>query len=613
MILGINVWDWLTLFAYLIGITAIGVWTARKVKDTADFFIGGRRFGKAFMVFFAFGAGTNGNQAVAVAAKTYSNGLSGIWYQFLWLFATPFYWIIAPVFRRMRAVTTGDFFQYRYGGYTDALYAIFGPLQLVVNIGVMLVGSGAVIEAISGGAISKEFAIGVMTALFVIYGVAGGLAAAIVTDFVQGILTVLLSFMLLPFALKAVGGFTGLHAGITDPGMFSLVDPGEINLFHIIMFATNALVGIVVQPHIMGVCAGGRNEMDGRVGFAGGNLLKRVCTVAWMLTGLCAVVMYTHLEPGEADLVYGKMANDLLPKVMPGLVGLFLAALLASLMSSCDAFMVSSSGLFTQNLYRRYLVTDKPDKHYVLVGRIVSLVIVAGSLYFAYMVKDVPSGLEMFWKMAAMMGAAFWVGLFWRRATAAGVWASTIVAFVLMIVTSLGFFHDWAAGTRQVQDGDTVAVFAERYGVPVEEVLLRNELEPDAELKAGKRLEVVEPALPDRMIWDGQFRVSYQMFLYLVAGFATCILVSLFTRRVPKEQLDRFYNCLRTPVGDNEPHLEPFSLPEGVEPGPADKLIDHPDLEIPKPSLVGMAGFGFFWLMVFGMIGFVYWMAGWGA
>ena len=50
------------------GITILGIWTMRKVKDTADFFMGGRRFGKVFMMFFAFGAGTSSEQAVSVAA-----------------------------------------------------------------------------------------------------------------------------------------------------------------------------------------------------------------------------------------------------------------------------------------------------------------------------------------------------------------------------------------------------------------------------------------------------------------------------------------------------------------------------------------------------------------
>ena len=564
--LGIGGWDWLTLGLYLFGITAIGLWTATKVKDTADFFIGGRRFGKTFMVFFSFGAGTNGNQAVGVAAKTYSSGLSGIWYQWLWLFATPFYWIIAPVFRRMRALTTGDFFECRYDAGTAGLYTLVGVLQLTVNIGVMLMGSGAVIEAISGGAIDKNWAIPMVTVLFVTYGIAGGLGAAIVTDLIQGILTILLSFMLLPFALKAVGGFAGLHESIQDPQMFSLIAPGEINGFHIFMFALNALIGIVTQPHIMGVCAAGRNEMDGRVGFAGGNLLKRVCTVAWMLTGLCAVVMYKNLQDAEIDQVYGLMAHELLPEIWPGLVGIFLAALLASVMSSCDAFMVSSSGLFTQNLYKRFLVPGREDKHYVFVGRVASAVLVAGSLVFAYTTENVPSGLEMFWKIQAMMGAAFWLGLFWRGATPAGAWAGTLAAFGALVATSQASFHAWA-----VQH------------------------------------------LPETMIWEEQFRVSCQMFSYLGAGFGTCIVVSLFTPRVPKERLDRFYACLRTPVGEDEPHLAPFNLPEGVTPPEPNKLINHPDLEIPVPSKEGVLGFLFFCAMVGVMIAFVYWMAGWGA
>lgn len=613
VLLGLGGWDMLTLGFYLAGITVLGVWTARRVKDTADFFIGGRRFNKTFMVFFAFGAGTNGNQAVAVASKTYSNGLSGIWYQWLWLFATPFYWIIAPVFRRMRALTTGDYFEHRYGGYTDALYSLVGVFQLTVNIGVMLLGSAAVIEAVSGGGIPRIWGVAIMTVLFVAYGIAGGLGAAIVTDLIQGILTVLLSFMLLPFALKAVGGFSGLHQSITNESMFSLVAPGEINGFHIFMFALNALIGIVTQPHIMGVCAAGRNESDGRVGFAGGNLLKRFCTVAWMLTGLCAFVLYSNRPDTDPDLVYGYMARELLPEILPGLVGVFLAALLASVMSSCDAFMVSSSGLFTQNFYRRYFVKGKDDRHYIFVGRVTSLVIVLGSILFAFTVEDVPSGLEMFWKIQAMMGAAFWVGLFWRRATPGGAWAGTLGAFLVLLLTSQGAFHDWAAGMQTVRQGETVASVAETYDMPVAELQQRNALDEASELETGMRVRVAEGALPEYMIWDGQFRVSWQMFSYLATGFALCILVSLWTPRVSKEKLDRVYACLRTPIQENEPHLAPFTLPEGVEVPAPRKLINHPDFEIPMPTKVGMLGFAFFCLCVVAMIGFVFWMATWGA
>ena len=65
----------------------------------------------------------------------------------------------------------------------------------------MLKGSGAMITAISGGAIGELTAITTIIVLFTLYGIAGGLTAAIITDFVQGILTVVLSFLLLALRL----------------------------------------------------------------------------------------------------------------------------------------------------------------------------------------------------------------------------------------------------------------------------------------------------------------------------------------------------------------------------------------------------------------------------
>jgi Na+/proline symporter len=564
--MGLHYWDYVALAAYLLGITLVGLWTVLKVKDTADFFMGGRMHNKWFMMFFSFGAGTSGNDAVGVSAKTYTSGMSGIWYQWLWLFATPFYWLIAPVMRRMRSLTTGDYFALRYGGSVEALYSVVGVLQLTFNMGVLLRGGGAMIEAVSGGAIAWEAAAVAMTVLFVVYGIAGGLTAAIVTDFVQGILTIVLSFMLLPVALKHVGGMTNLRETIADPAMFSLVSPGEINGFHIVVLCVMSLIGIVTQPHILGVCAAGRSEMDGRFGFAAGNLLKRFCTIAWMLVGLCAVAMYPGLTVQQADNVYGMVAHDLLPQVMPGLVGIFLAALLASIMSSCDAFMVACSGLFTQNFYRKYVTKSRPDEHYVLVGRIVSFLVVLCSLSIAFSISNVPAGLEWFFRIQALMGAAFWLGLFWRRTTATGVWLGTLAALGVTLITELRAFQPF---------------WAEH--------------------------------LPDFMLWEDKFRFSYSVCFYLTAAFAVTIVVSLFTKRRDSSKLDQLFNCLRTPVVGDEPHAAPFTLPEGVVPGNPRKLINHPDWEIYWPSKVSVIGFAIMWAWVLGIIGLVYWISGIGA
>jgi len=566
--LGVNWIDWLVIASYLVGITIIGIWAVKRVRSTASFFIGDRKFGKLMMMFFTFGAGTHSDQAVSVAAKTYRSGASGIWYQWLWLFVTPFFWLIAPIFRRMRAVTTGDYFFARYGCSVAGLFAVVGMLQLMVNIGVMLKGSSAMVTAVSGGTINPNVAIVAMTIMFVIYGVAGGLSAAIVTDFVQGLLTIVLSFLILPFALSTVGGMSGLRETVANPDMFKIVAPYEITAFYIAVISFNALVGWVTQPHTMGMAAAGKTEMEGRVGVMCGILFKRVCTIAWVLTGLCAVGLYAGKEV-DVDHVYGLMAHDLLPKISPGLIGLFIASMLAAVMSSCDAFMVASSALFTENIYRPMLVRNKSDKHYMFVGRTVAALVVLAGIFFAFNLESVVQGLEIFWKVAAMMAIPFWTGLFWRRATSAAAWISTLASFATLLLTS------------------TINLFG-------------NILWDFNATLAGK--------LPAFMLFEGRLYLPWQMIIYLAVGLVTNIVVSLFTRPTEKEKLDKFYECLRTPVVPGEPETEPFTLPEGVKPGPRRPWIDHPDFEIPKPNLITIVGFIGGWVAVGLLIWAFFWI-----
>ena len=564
--MGLHVADILVLGIYLVGITFIGVWAARRIKNIADFFMP-RRFGKVMMITHAFGTGTHSDQAVSVASKSFTNGLSGIWYQWLWLFATPFYWVIAPVMRRFRAITTADVFEARFSPSVAMLFAVVGMLNLSINIGVMLKGAGAVINASTAGLVSSNIAIAVMTVMFVIYGMAGGLSAAIITDFIQGVLTVVFSFILLPFILNAVGGLQGIHESIKDPGMLSLVAPAEIGFFYITVIAFNGLVGIVTQPHTMGNCAAGKTEMEGRFGWMFGNFIKRVCTVAWCLTGLAAVVYFTGPDV-DPDHIFGLVAADFLPKIAHGILGLFLAALLASVMSSCDSFMIASSGLFTENIYKR-LLPGRTAKHYVFIARVASLAIVAGGVVFAYRLEGVVEGLEIFWKISPMMGIAFWLGLFWRRTTAAGAWASTLTAFGVWWLTTQEFFISWLGSLSMAESLTFIFI------------------------KNG----VAEVYLP------------WQMVFYLSAGTIVGIVVSLFTKPVPEEKLDNFYALVRTPVKPGEQVSLPCTLPDDAEVPEKRNIFPNSSLEITIPSRTSVVGFLAGWGCVAAIIYSVYLIA----
>ena len=99
------------------------------------------------MALFTFGTATSSEHAVAVSSKSFHVGASRIWYQWLYLFATPFYWLIAPLFRRMRAVTTADYFNFRYDNSVGVLYAVVAVVQLTLGIGIMLKGAAAIMTA----------------------------------------------------------------------------------------------------------------------------------------------------------------------------------------------------------------------------------------------------------------------------------------------------------------------------------------------------------------------------------------------------------------------------------------------------------------------------------
>ncbi len=485
MEVGLSRLDLVIIGLYLLGIAGIGIWTYRRIRDSGDFFMGRRKFGNLLTVAHAFGSGTQTDQPVAVSGACYELGLAGIWYQWLWLFATPFYWLLSPIYRRLRYVTIVDFFQERFGSSMAVLYLFMGMLFFMVNMGTILKGTGTVIAGATAGAISINASIVMMTVLFVAYGLAGGLVAAAVTDVIQGFFIIVLSFLLPPFALVRIGGFEVLHQKL-EAAKFSLVAPHEVTLFFIIMVVINGLVGWVVQPQHLAICGSGKTEWEARVGMTYGNFIKRFCTVAWAFLGIMGIILYPEITHENRELLFGIAVKDLLPA---GLIGLMVAAMLAAAMSTCDAFMVGGSAMLTKNLYERYINPDADARRSLIVSRLSSLVVVVGGLVFAFWIPNVVFGLKIIWQVTSVIGISYWMGMLWPRANRYGAWASFIVAAAIAVTV-----------------GD---MFGFGMGLP--------------------------------------FQVTTA--IYIPAGFITNIVVSLLTRPEPQRRLDQFYALLDTPVG----------------------------------------------------------------
>jgi len=246
-----------------------------------------------------------------------------------------------------------------------------------------------------------------------------------------------------------------------------------------------------------------------------------------------------------------------------------LASIMAAAMSTCDSMMIAVAGLFTDNVYRRHWKPDKSESHYVNVSRVVGVLIVLVSIGFAIVTPSIFSGLKTFWQVTASIGIAWFLGMFWRRANAAGAWASFLVAGAVMAymnyVTKLSATFSFLPLADWEQNLDKPEIAAIKLGI------------------------------------------------FLPAGLIAGIVVSLITKPPDKKLKDRFFIKLHTHIadddllpqrlGDEEPAEQPDEpdtedAAERPEPGtleaafPPEKwLINRWGLLLPVPSKQTWGGF----------------------
>jgi Na+/proline symporter len=479
--MSLTVLDWIVLVAYLVVITLIGIAAGRHVRKTGAFFLGHRKFGPWLMVGQSFGVGTHAEMPVALAGAVYASGASGIWYQWKNLFITPFYWLMAPVFRRVRRTTMAEFTEDRYGRWMAAIYIAFAVSFLVINTGSMLKGAAKVISQATGGSLGVNEIVVAMTVLFIVYSVIGGLVAAAWTDLFQGMLIIVLSFMLVPSGWKLAGGFAGVHASL-PLDHFSLATPSGVGPWAIAMLTLNGLVGIMAQPHQLAAVGTGRDELTCRIGMLFGNMVKRGCTIGWAAVGLivAALIAQGHTSAaalGDAENAFGYACRILLA---PGALGLMVASILAANMSTCSAFLVDAGALFTEGLYRRHVAPGRTDRHYLWIGRVSGLAItLLGVLYAVYLIRSVLYTFLLTETLSTFIGISVLGGIMWRRANRWGALASLVLSLATNFI-----LYAWSGKRLDAWDPN---VFLAALAVGVAALVLFSLLtapEPAAHVKA---------------------------------------------------------------------------------------------------------------------------------
>jgi SSS family solute:Na+ symporter len=481
---GLHLLDWLIIALYFVLMIAIGIWARKKILNTRDFYQGGRSFGKVLSVFLSFGSMTSSDQAAGVTREIYRQGLSGLWFQNLTLFLTPFYWFSSILQKRVRYIGPGDMYLHRFESKNlGMLFATYTLLVAIYGGAFALVITGKTLQAMMvkpeieytveeaqsvrdfnryqeiqlkqarvplAPAEKLELLIlqekdkrgelqsfvsymninwfYVSYALIVgAYTILGGLFAVAFTDVIQGILILFLSFAMIPLGLAKLGGFTGLHANVPDY-MFELFGSGavsEYTWYFVAVFATANLIGLPPKSFTSGGAP--KDDMTARVGVIVGSFAKRFVTIGWALTGLIAVGLFGGLL-SDPTMIWGHMTRELLG---PGFVGLMIAAIMAGNMSTKGAVCLEFSAAFTQNI----LLPLRPktsQRAQINIGRLVIIIVLFSSIYFAQRLDDIFILFKNIISIGTIIGPALWLVYMWRRLTTKAV----VVQMVLSIMTT---------------------------------------------------------------------------------------------------------------------------------------------------------------------------------
>ncbi len=390
------------VLAYLIGVTALGLWLSRGIRSSRDFFLAGKTLpwwavGMSLVV-----SDIGAKDMVGLAADGYRYGivmmnfdLVGCVFPVLvaaFLFM-PFLWM-AGVY------TVPEYLGRRYNAQVRTFFALIWTFFMIGTLGVIFVSAAAMFEVLLGW--SFWFSIGVTAVLAGIYTTVGGLKAVVVTDTLSCIVLTVGASLICILGLAEVGGLAGLRQTIGQ------LDWAEHHL-HLVLPAEHPAfpwpavllgLGFVLGPAywignqaIVQRTLGTQSQGQARASYIFCAILKLVFPVLLVVPGLIAVAMF-HRELGDpntwtkemgdvGNLLLPRMVGELLPK---GVMGIVLGAFLAGVLSNLDSYINSASTLVVTDLYRP-LVPAAADRHYLAVGRWLVVAFLAAGAIVAYVIR----------------------------------------------------------------------------------------------------------------------------------------------------------------------------------------------------------------------------------
>lgn len=439
---------------YALVIFGIGLYFSRKTDDGEDYFLAGRSLTWGLIGISLVASNLSSSSMIGMAGEAYG-GIGLAVYNYEWmavLVLIVFVLFFLPFYLKSGIYTMPEFLEKRFDGRSRVYFsAISIFLSVVVDTAAALFAGALVVELVY-----PDFPLwGTMTILALVagaYTIAGGLKAVVYTDAIQGTLLLLGATAVAILAWNEIGGFESGWAAVQqatagDDHALSLVHPLDVE---------NGMpwLGLITGVFLLGFyfwttnqfmvqrVLGAKDLDHGRWGALFGGLLKLPILFIMVMPGTFARVLYPNIE--RADQVFPTLLFDLLPG---GIRALVLTAMLAAIMSSVDSTLNAASTLVTMDFIKRKRPDTSPQA-LVRIGRIVTFV----CMVFAIAWSPVIIGFDTLWEylqttlayVAPPALALFFLGVFWKRATAtgaiAGMASGHLAAVAFLVLTATGTY-----------------------------------------------------------------------------------------------------------------------------------------------------------------------------
>ncbi|MGI6562883.1 MAG: sodium:solute symporter family transporter [Clostridia bacterium] len=430
------------LFAFIALMAAIGIISRKKVKNIDDFFLGGRNIGP-WISAFSYGASYfSAVIFIGYAGKIgWEMGFSAVWIGiFNALIGTYLAWAVLgkkarDMTRRLEAKTMPEFFEKRYNSKNMKMFsALMIFIFLVPYSASVYKGLGYLFESVFNiPFIYCTLGMALLTGLYIMLG---GYVASALNDFIQGIIMLAGAVIMVVYVVNSpqVGGITNAYRSLAqiESAKASLVGPNPASLLGLIILTSLGTWGLPQMVHKFYAIKDGKGAI--RRGRIISTIFALVIGVSAYGTGTFGPLFFNTVPDGNFDKIVPMMLTQ---SAAPDLfLGLITVLVLSASMSTLASLVLVSGSAITIDLGKGVIYKNMSKKFEVNLMRIICVLFVAAS--FIISVSN-PSAIvtlmSLSWgALAGSFIAPFLYGLWNKKATAAGAWASMITGLSVMVI-----------------------------------------------------------------------------------------------------------------------------------------------------------------------------------